>query len=343
MDNQADGNFFGGGDADSSSTNLIINYLPQTLTDEEFRSMFLSVGPIKSSKIVRDKQTGYSYGFGFVDFQHQADAQRAIETLSGLQLQSKRIKVALARPSGEQIKGANLYVRNLPVAWKEAELQKTFEPFGKIIQTRVLVDLQTNISKRVGFVLYDTREEAESAIKCLSGKIPDGASEAIMIKFADDNSKKFKQQAQVQFLPIPNFAAPGPMRNRMGGFQRFNPMGNMGGPGNFNQNNFNGMGGMGPGMGQGGPSGGGGFTLFVYNIGFNATDQTLWQLFSPFGTVQKVNIMVDREKNQCKGFGFVTMTNLKEAENAIQCLNGYFFQGRVLQVSLKTQKNEGGM
>jgi len=203
--------------------------------------------------------------------------------------------------------------------------------------------LQTNISKRVGFVLYDTREEAESAIKCLSGKIPEGASEAIMIKFADDNSKKFKQQAQVQFLPIPNFAAPGPMRNRMGGFQRFNPMGNMGGPGNFNQNNFNGMGGMGPGMGQGGPSGGGGFTLFVYNIGFNATDQTLWQLFSPFGTVQKVNIMVDREKNQCKGFGFVTMTNLKEAENAIQCLNGYFFQGRVLQVSLKTQKNEGGM
>ncbi|XP_012937528.1 ELAV 2-like protein isoform X2 [Aplysia californica] len=306
---------------DSSSTNLIINYLPQTLTDEEFRSMFLSVGPVKSSKIVRDKSTGYSYGFGFVDFQHPTDAQRAIETLSGLQLQNKRIKVALARPGGDQIKGANLYIRNLPVAWKETELNKIFEPYGKIIQSRVLVDLSTGISKRVGFVLYDTRDEAENAIKCLSGKVPEGATEAIMIKFADDNSKKLKQQGPVQYVPIPNFAAPGPMRNQMNRFQRFNPM-----AGNFN--------GQGPGMPQAQQ---GGYTLFVYNIGFNATDRTLWQLFSPFGTVQKVNIMLDHEKNQCKGYGFVTMTNYQEAQNAINCLNGYFFQGRVLQVSFKGQ------
>jgi len=82
-----------------------------------------------------------------------------------------------------------------------------------------------------------------------------------------------------------------------------------------------------------------GYTLFVYNIGFNATDNNLWQLFSPFGTVQKVNIITDREKQQCKGFGFVTMTNLKEAENAINCLNGYFYNGRILQVSLKSPKD----
>lgn len=313
-----------------SSTNLIINYLPQTLTDEEFRSMFQSVGPVRSSKIVRDKQTGYSYGFGFVDFQHGADAQRAIDTLSGLQLQNKRIKVALARPGGEQIKGANLYVRNLPQQWKETELNKIFEPYGKIIQSRILVDLATNISKRVGFVLYDTRDEAENAIKCLSGKVPEGATEAIMIKFADDNSKKLKQQQspQVQYVPIPNFAAPGPMRNQIGFNRRYNPM-----AGNFN--------GQVPGMhsSQGGMNQGG-YTLYVYNIGFNATDRTLWQLFSPFGTVQKVNIMLDHEKNQCKGFGFVTMTNYQEALNAINCLDRYFFNGRVLQVRFKGDGNQ---
>ena len=75
------------------------------------------------------------------------------------------------------------------------------------------------------------------------------------------------------------------------------------------------------------------YTLFAYNIGFQATDRTLWQLFSPFGTVQKVNIMLDHEKNQCKGYGFVTMTNYQEALNAINCLNGYPYQGRVLQAS----------
>ncbi|RUS87084.1 hypothetical protein EGW08_005160 [Elysia chlorotica] len=317
MEDQNDGNFFG----DDSSTNLIINYLPQNLTDEEFRSLFLSVGPIVSSKIVRDKATNYSYGFGFVVYERSQDAQRAIETLSGLQLQNKRIKVALARPSGEQIKGANLYVRNLPVQWKETELNKLFDPYGKIIQSRVLIDLATGVSKRVGFVLYDTRDEAENAIKSLSGKTPEGCTEPITIKFADDNTKKIKQQGgQVQYVPIPNFAAPGPMRTQINRFQRFNPM-----AGNFN--------GQGPGMTP--PNQQGGYTLFVYNIGFQATDRTLWQMVSPFGTVQKVNVMLDHEKNQCKGFGFVTMTNYQEAQNAINCLNGSYYQGRVLQVSFK--------
>lgn len=321
MDDQNDVNFFG----NDSSTNLIINYLPQTLSDDEFRSLFLSIGPITSSKIVRDKATNYSYGFGFVVYERAADAQRAIETLSGLQLQNKRIKVAQARPSGEQIKGANLYIRGLPIQWKEADLNKLFDPYGKIIQSRVLIDLNSGVSRRVGFVLYDTRDEAENAIKCLSGKTPEGCTEPIMIKFADDNSKKIKQQqqGQVQYVPIPNFGAPGPMRTQMNRFQRFNPM-----AGNFNQ--------QGPGMMPNQQ----GYTLFVYNIGFQATDRTLWQLFSPFGTVQKVNIMVDHEKNQCKGFGFVTMTNYQEAQNAINCLNGFYFQGKVLQVSFKNQNQQ---
>uniref|UniRef100_A0A0B6Y8U1 RRM domain-containing protein n=1 Tax=Arion vulgaris TaxID=1028688 RepID=A0A0B6Y8U1_9EUPU len=306
---------------DPSSTNLIINYLPQTLTDEEFRSMFLSVGPVKSSKIVRDKSTGYSYGFGFVDFQHATDAHRAIETLSGLQIQNKRIKVALARPSGDQIKGANIYVRNIPVHWKEIELNRLFDPYGKIIQSRVLVDLSTGVSKRVGFVLYDTRDEAETAIKCLSGKTPEGCTEPIMIKFADDNSKK---KGPVQYVPVPGFAAPGPMRNQMNRFQRFNPM-----AGNFS------------GQGAAVQAQQAGYTLFVYNIGLQATDRILWQLFSPFGTVQKVNVMMDHEKHQSKGYGFVTMSNYQEAQNAVNCLNGYFYQGRVLQVSFKGQNQMG--
>jgi len=128
-------------------------------------------------------------------------------------------------------------------------------------------------------------------------------------------------------VPIPNFAAPGPMRNQMNRFQRFNPM----------AGNFNGQGSSIPQAQQTG------YTLFVYNIGFQATDSTLWQLFSPFGTVQKVNIMMDHEKNHCKGYGFVTMTNYQEAQNAVNCLNGYFFQGRVLQVSFKGHNQTGSI
>jgi RNA recognition motif-containing protein len=45
----------------------------------------------------RDKPTGYSYGFGFIDYQSPTDAQRAIESLNGLQLQNKKMKVAYSK------------------------------------------------------------------------------------------------------------------------------------------------------------------------------------------------------------------------------------------------------
>ena len=59
-------------------------------------------------------QTGYSYGFGFVNFTRQEDATKAINQLNGLEVQNKRLKVSYARPSGDDIKDTNLYITNLP-------------------------------------------------------------------------------------------------------------------------------------------------------------------------------------------------------------------------------------
>ena len=212
------------GTGDESPTNLIINYLPQSLTDEEYKSIFLSIGEIHSAKIVRDKSTGYSYGFGFVDYKYPEDAERAILTLNGLTLQNKYIKVARARTGGENIKGSNLYIRNLPISWTEADLNRVFSGYGKIIQSRVLIDLNTRVSKRVGFVLFSTRNEADAAIRSVNGTMPEGCSEQIVVKYADDNSRKQKPP-ELQLMPSPVFPGPGPgpMRNQGQRF-RYNPM-----------------------------------------------------------------------------------------------------------------------
>uniref|UniRef100_A0A672IIZ7 ELAV like neuron-specific RNA binding protein 4 n=1 Tax=Salarias fasciatus TaxID=181472 RepID=A0A672IIZ7_SALFA len=78
---------------DDSKTNLIVNYLPQNMTQEEFRSLFGSIGEIESCKLVRDKITGQSLGYGFVNYIDPKDAEKAINTLNGLRLQTKTIKV----------------------------------------------------------------------------------------------------------------------------------------------------------------------------------------------------------------------------------------------------------
>uniref|UniRef100_A0A8C2ZH37 ELAV like neuron-specific RNA binding protein 4 n=1 Tax=Cyclopterus lumpus TaxID=8103 RepID=A0A8C2ZH37_CYCLU len=79
---------------DDSKTNLIVNYLPQNMTQEEFRSLFGSIGEIESCKLVRDKITGQSLGYGFVNYIDPKDAEKAINTLNGLRLQTKTIKAA---------------------------------------------------------------------------------------------------------------------------------------------------------------------------------------------------------------------------------------------------------
>ncbi|XP_069119441.1 ELAV-like protein 1 [Argopecten irradians] len=352
-----------------NTTNLIINYLPQTLTDDEFTSMFLSIGPIKSAKIVRDKATNYSFGFGFVEYHSPQDAERAIQTLNGLQIQNKIIKVALARPGGEAYKGANLYIRNVPKHFKEADLEAIFDGYGAVVQSRVLIDLQTGESKGVGFVLFSKKTEAEEAIAGMNGKPPCDGEAPLIVKFADDNTKKQQQNMSTgqryNQQSIGGGGQAGPMRNPPGNRMRFNPMGgqamnnygpnNYGGP-NMNYGNMYSYGGsqghgynggMGEGNNYGGgsssgsPGGtghlapGGGYIIYAYNIGYDCTEKELVELFADFGTVSKVNVIYDHQRGQCKGYGFVTMTNYREAQNAILNLNSYVHKGRQLSVSFK--------
>lgn len=91
--------------------------------------------------------------------------------------------------------------------------------------------------------------------------------------------------------------------------------------------------------GGGGASGGqSGWCIFIYNLGQEADEAMLWQLFGPFGAVSNVKVIRDFNSNKCKGFGFVTMNNYEEAAMAIHNLNGYRLGDKVLQVSFKTSK-----
>ena len=84
------------------------------------------------------------------------------------------------------------------------------------------------------------------------------------------------------------------------------------------------------------PVGGVGWRLFVYNLAPETEESHLWQLFGPFGAVLDVRVMRNYASRKCKGFGFVTMSLYDDAVNAINALNGLYVGNRVLQVSFKT-------
>ena len=73
--------------------------------------------------------------------------------------------------------------------------------------------------------------------------------------------------------------------------------------------------------------------IFVGNLAFSATDHDLRQLFEPYGAVDKVNIITDRDTGRSRGFGFVEMPDSAAAKAAIQGLQGHQLAGRDLNVN----------
>ena len=62
------------------------------MSDTEFYSMFITCGPVESCRIARDRGTGYSYGYGFVQYSSPEGASKAVKTLTGVTLGKKKIK-----------------------------------------------------------------------------------------------------------------------------------------------------------------------------------------------------------------------------------------------------------
>lgn len=171
--------------------NLIVNYLPQSLKEHDFNLLFSKIGPLKTCKLMFDRQTGYSFGYGFVEYVNEEDALKAIDTLNGYQIEHKRLKVALARPNCEDTKNTNLYIRNIPLSFDEQLLHELFSQYGEVIQVRLLRDQNTAFSRRIGFIIMATKQMAQTAIQHLDNTIPpNGGSEPIYVKYADEEGKK---------------------------------------------------------------------------------------------------------------------------------------------------------
>jgi cold-inducible RNA-binding protein len=83
--------------------------------------------------------------------------------------------------------------------------------------------------------------------------------------------------------------------------------------------------------------------LYVGNLSYDVTDSALEQMFEEFGEVRSAQVIMDRETNRSKGFGFVEMGNDNEAQAAIQALNGKQVGGRQLTVNeARPREDRGG-
>ena len=82
--------------------NLFIGSLSYSTTDDSLKAHFEQIGEVESARVITDRDTGRSKGFGFVQFVDEANNQKAIDQLDGKELDGRPINVSVARPKEDR-------------------------------------------------------------------------------------------------------------------------------------------------------------------------------------------------------------------------------------------------
>ena len=82
--------------------NIYVSNLSFNVTDDDLRGFFESYGEVTSAKVINDKFTGRSRGFGFVEMPNDEQAQKAIQELDGATVEGRAISVTVAKPREER-------------------------------------------------------------------------------------------------------------------------------------------------------------------------------------------------------------------------------------------------
>jgi len=332
--------------------NLIVNFIPSIVTEEEFRQLFEQIGEIASCKLMSDID-GQSKGFGFVSFTDPAHADVAIKQINGLTLQGKHLKVAYAKADRNGIRSesndnSNVYVAGLPPNVTEDELNSLFSPFGTIAKVNI-IDKQ-GAGRGIAFVCYLQKSDADDAIAAMQDKILPGTTNPLQVKFAIPAAdKKPKPMNDLQGHVKTTSNNHDMMGTALIPSVRYNPMGNRTPavptipPEVLRVVASSGMSVL-PASGHSAMVNGQVASLYVYGLPITANEITVYELFSPFGGILNVRPIMDltKEGKPCKGFAFVNFRKYEEACIAMVAMNGYTYEGKPLQVSFKNGDSSGG-
>ncbi|KAM1002829.1 hypothetical protein ACFX2I_003226 [Malus domestica] len=158
----------------SGAGNIFIKNLDKAIDHKALHDTFSAFGNILSCKVATDP-AGQSKGYGFVQFDNEEAAQKAIEKLNGMLLNDKQVYVGPFLRKQERDSTAdksrfnNVYVKNLSESTTEEDLKKVFSEFG-ITTSEVVMRDGDGKSKCFGFVNFEKADDAARAAEALNGK-----------------------------------------------------------------------------------------------------------------------------------------------------------------------------
>ncbi|PGH27094.1 hypothetical protein AJ80_01281 [Polytolypa hystricis UAMH7299] len=329
---------------------LFVRALPPSATTESLTEYFSQSYPIKHATVVIDPKTKQSKGYGFVTFADHEDTQRALEEFNGSDFEGRKLKVEVAEPRHREAdkEGENavltagaarlkeekekrkldaqppkLIIRNLPWSITESEqLAVLFRSYGKV--KHATIPKKGSTQAGFGFIVMRGRKNAEKAIEAVNGKEIDGRTLAVdwavdknvweqqktteettdQAAKADGDVKKEDEEAEGDDDNDSQYIVGSDVESDM---DEDVSMADADGAGEDqdeedepepeDERNAS--------------------TVFIRNLPFTATDETLHEHFVQFGPLRYARVVVDPETDRPRGTAFACFW---KPEDAISCL-----------------------
>ncbi|XP_053536122.1 polyadenylate-binding protein 1-like isoform X3 [Ictalurus punctatus] len=178
--------------------NIFIKNMDESIDNKALYDTFSAFGNILSCKVVCDENG--SKGYGFVHFETQEAAKRAIETMNGMLLNDRKVFVGhfKSRKEREAEFGAkameftNVYIKNFGDDFDNEKLRNIFSEFGKTLSVRVMTD-EKGRSRGFGFVNYENHEDAQKAVAEMNGKELNGR-----VLYVGRAQKRLERQSELK-------------------------------------------------------------------------------------------------------------------------------------------------
>jgi RNA recognition motif-containing protein len=288
------------GSVEEAAKTIWVGDLLHWMDETYLHTCFSHTGEVLSVKVIRNKQTGQSERYGFVEFYSHATAEKVLQTYNGSPMpntdQPFRLNWAsfnAAEKRSDSGSDLSIFVGDLAPDVSDAVLLNTFScKYQSVKGAKVVIDSNTGRSKGYGFVRFGDENERSKAMNEMNG-VECSARPMRIGAATPKKASGYQQHYSSQALIV-------------SGGHASNGSAAQGSPSDGEPDNT---------------------TIFVGGLDAEVTDEDLWQPFSQFGEVVSVKIPGG------KGCGFVQFANRKDAEEALERLNGTIIGKQTVRLS----------
>mmetsp|Transcript_27376 Transcript_27376/g.33860 ORF Transcript_27376/g.33860 Transcript_27376/m.33860 type:complete len:717 (-) Transcript_27376:115-2265(-) len=346
--------------------NIFVKNLNDSIDNKQLYDTFSLFGNILSCKVVTDKETGASKGYGYVHYETAEAATAAIEKLDGMLIDNQEVQVGEFmrrndRPGQNDF--TNLYVKNIPYEWDDAKLTEEFSKYGDIVSVSIIFGPKSkrrNVKKPPAPTKEDDKpEETETDEKEEKGEeetkeeAADAAEPAAEEEAAVSEEKEIADKSDDERVSL--------------GFGFINFLEHdsaVASIENLNEKEFETVI---DGEATTQPLYVGraqkksererelhakfeaekmdriakfqGVNLYVKNLDDTVTDDMLRDEFATMGTITSARVMRDLKANRSRGFGFVCYSTPEEATRAVNEMNGKLIGNKPIFVALAQRRD----